>query len=325
MRRHLLRYWSCRRAPLGRASCPAARMYAALADVVALAGKPRTTPLAMAEFMGSLQWYDLLVRPKLACYDSIYDFMRVEPQRGIADVPDLVMDELLTSVSLTAWWSVPLDRSFAPFIVATDASTGYGFGGCVADASIDEVRAVSRLCAQNGESVTLQHNDSQTRPSTRRPPLELGARKGDFKTIFSIRARHKAHINLLECSALNLGLEWVLLDPKRHHKRVAILLDSRVVIGGAAKGRSSSKPLLRELRRTAALVLAGSLQPYYVHIGTKDNPADEPSRGVLHRSHVPRCTQRLLRQLTNLERAHQRLVDCGHFGGFHSNSGRFAA
>ena len=33
------------------------------------------------------------------------------------------------------------------------------------------------------------------------------------------------------------------------------LVDSRVIIGGAAKGRSSSKPLLRELRRTAALWL----------------------------------------------------------------------
>ena len=291
---------------------PAARTLAAIEDIVALTRKPRTTPLAMAEFMGGLQWYDLLCRPKLSCYDSVYDFMRLEPQREHTAVPPMVIDELLTSVALTAWWSVPLHREFAPLLLATDASTGFGFGGCVLDASVAQARTISRVCAQSGESVALEHNaaDSTPQPAAR-PAFKLGARKADFKTVFSIRAKRKAHINLLETSALNLGLEWMLRNPRRHHKRVTILLDSRVVIGGAAKGRSSSKPLLRELRRTAALVLAGSLQPYYVHIGTKDNPADEPSRGVRHRSRELRCLRKWRQQRANDVRQYQRCVDRG--------------
>ena len=78
----------------------------------------------------------------------------------------------------------------------------------------------------------------------------------------------------MEVAALNMGLSWALRSTKRHDTRLVLLVDSKVAIGGAAKGRSSSKALLRELRRTAALTLAGSLQVHYVYIHTKENPAD---------------------------------------------------
>ena len=77
--------------------------------------------------------YDLLCRPKLACYDTVYDFARSEPQRGVTEVPSSVINELLTSVALSAWCSIPLHREFAPFFVAADASTDYGSEGCVAE------------------------------------------------------------------------------------------------------------------------------------------------------------------------------------------------
>lgn len=273
----------------------------------------------MAEFLGCVHWYDLLCRPKLSCYSEVYGFTRAEPQHAENTVPASVLDELLTSVALSAWLSVPLHREFAPFVLATDASTDFGFGGCVADTSPEEARAISRQCTQTGASATLETDGARPDTATKYHRLS-GVRKGDFKTVFSIRAKRKAHINLLETSALNIGLEWVLRNPRRHHQRIVVLLDSKVAIGGAAKGRSSSKPLLRELRRTAALVLAGSIQPHYVHVGTKDNPADEPSRGIQHRPRVPRCVQRLRQQLPNGRRAHQRLVACGHLQGPSSDS-----
>ena len=62
---------------------PAARTFSALADVIALTKAPRTSPQAMAECMGGLQWYDLLCRPKFSCYDTVYEFMRLEPQKEI--------------------------------------------------------------------------------------------------------------------------------------------------------------------------------------------------------------------------------------------------
>ena len=122
----------------------------------------------------------------------------------------------------------------------------------VAEASIDEVRRVSRLCTRVGDSVVLDDTAAPTKNISYRRHC-LGPRRKEFKTVYSIRAKYKAHINLLEVGTINLGLEWVLRSKERHNKRIVLLVDSKVAIGGAAKGRSSSLPLLR------ALIMAGSL------------------------------------------------------------------
>ena len=292
-------------------SAPAERIYSAVGELVELMDVPRCQPLAMRRYMGSLQWYDLLCRPKLSCYNKVYAFERLEPQKTITQVSDDVLDELLTSVALTPWWHVPLERSFAPFFLATDASTEFGFGGSIAEAEIDEVRNVSRLCTRSGDSVVLDDTAATTNDTAYRRH-RLGPRRKHFKTVFSIRAKHKAHINLLEVGAINLGLEWMLRSRLRHGKRVVMLVDSKVAIGGAAKGRSNSLPLLRELRRTAALTMAGSLQPYYVYINTHDNPADAPSRGVHRCSREPKFVKKWRHHEQQQDRIIQRLRDCGH-------------
>ena len=108
-----------------------------------------------------------------------------------------------------------------------------------------------------------------------------------------------------------MGLEWVLRAPHRHNHRQAILVDSMVALGGAAKGRSSSWALLRELRKTAALVLGGGLLPYYVYIHTSENPADAPSRGEHRRSRKPKAVIKHDRFLKRRQHGLQRLRDCG--------------
>ena len=184
---------------------------------------------------------------------------------------------------------------------------------------------MSRLCSQVGEGVTLSDSaptalplpgnglEVQPKPApvlTRR--LKLQAKQADFRTIFAVRATRPAHINILEAESLNLGISWFLRRPERHNKRLVILLDSRVALGGASKGRSSSGPLLRCLRRTAALTLAGQLQPYYVFVGTSDNPADAPSRGHLRRTRQPASLKKLRRHTQRIEASVRRLVDCGN-------------
>ena len=57
-----------------------------------------------------------------------------------------------------------------------------------------------------------------------------------------------------------------------------VLVDSRVVVGAIAKGRSGSFPLNRLLKKVAALCLAGGLVLRVVYIPTEHNPADYPSR-----------------------------------------------
>ena len=89
-----------------------------------------------------------------------------------------------------------------------------------------------------------------------------------------------AHINVLEMYAECLGVDWVLRKGSPTQPRqVVFLQDSQVVVGAGTKGRSSSSALMRPLRRTAALLLAGNLWIDRLWIPSKANPSDGPSRG----------------------------------------------
>ena len=90
--------------------------------------------------------------------------------------------------------------------------------------------------------------------------------------------RHQNHITALEVLAHLGELRTVARDPARHSARMLHLLDSQAGIAALAKGRSSSRILLRLLRRTAAVTLAMDHYPLYGWIRSEDNPADGPSR-----------------------------------------------
>ena len=62
-----------------------------------------------------------------------------------------------------------------------------------------------------------------------------------------------------------------------------VLVDAQAVLGAAAKGRSSSRCLARDIARIGALAMAGDLLLKLVYIPSEDNPADAPSRGVVRR------------------------------------------
>ena len=82
------------------------------------------------------------------------------------------------------------------------------------------------------------------------------------------------HVNVIEAEAFVLLLRWLLRARGRQGHRVVVLLDSKVLLGAAAKGRSSARALNRLLRKAAALVLAGDLLLKLVFV---------PSRGELRR------------------------------------------
>ena len=54
-------------------------------------------------------------------------------------------------------------------------------------------------------------------------------------------------------------MRWALRSPAGFWHRLVVLLSSRVVIGAVGKGRSSSVPLNRLLRRLAALTFSGGV------------------------------------------------------------------
>ena len=98
--------------------------------------------------------------------------------------------------------------------------------------------------------------------------------------MFCIKCVNDEHINLREANAVVHDLKWFLRSKSRHRRRLVLLVDSRVVVGAVAKGRSGSQSLNVFLRRIDALCFAGGIEFQVVYIPTDFNPADFPSRGL---------------------------------------------
>jgi len=86
------------------------------------------------------------------------------------------------------------------------------------------------------------------------------------------------HINLGECKPMKVLMRKLALDPGAHHKRHLIIVDSGVNVGAWAKGRSKSPRLNRELKVCVPDRLCSGLQVGVLHVRSKFNPLDAPSR-----------------------------------------------
>ena len=87
------------------------------------------------------------------------------------------------------------------------------------------------------------------------------------------------HINILETSCVYRLLCWIA--PRfPTARRLLCLCDSNVARCAIHKGRSSSRSLLRALRRIAAVQVAFGLYVHLPYCPTRLMPADHPSRGA---------------------------------------------
>ena len=73
-------------------------------------------------------------------------------------------------------------------------------------------------------------------------------------------------------------MKWRTRARRRPGCKYLYLLDSKVAIAVATKRRSSSRKLLRTLRKMDALELAAHFAPIYGYVRSQANPADGPSR-----------------------------------------------
>ena len=105
----------------------------------------------------------------------------------------------------------------------------------------------------------------------------VGIPKSPFKTVICQGARFEAHPGALEAAGLALLFKWLLQSASRHNRRIIILLDARAILGAAQRGRTSARSKQREIRRIAALQLAGNLRVHFLYVPSEDNPADAPS------------------------------------------------
>ena len=105
--------------------------------------------------------------------------------------------------------------------------------------------------------------------------------KRAFRTVISARRRFEAHSSTLEAGGVVLGLKGMLRQSRNHSSRATFLIDAQAVLGAIAKGRSSAGAIKRDTQLAAALLLEGDVALSCTHIPSEDNPADEPSRGIV--------------------------------------------
>jgi hypothetical protein len=225
------------------------------------------TGLELLSLVSSWTWALLVRRPTLSVFAAVYRFVHMA--RGSVKLWPSVRRELLCVIGLvpvlSTSWCLPFDSE----VLASDASLT-GFGVVAASVSPDLLYDLSlRDNAVLGDS-GLRHIAG------------LGSLLDrSWSVIIAAPVRFAAHINVLEAMALLLAFSWYLsLARPCVPRRVLCLVDSSVVFYALSKGRSSSLPLLKVLRRLSAFLLASSVFPIPVWVPSDLNPSDAPSRAV---------------------------------------------
>ena len=112
----------------------------------------------------------------------------------------------------------------------------------------------------------------------RLPRTAVDARQWKWKVVKGWKWRFQDHINILEMEALFHSVRYRAKTLRLFHSRFIHLVDSQVVLGVAAKGRTSSKKLRKSLHRYNLLLLVLHTWPLLGWVLSHLNPSDAPSR-----------------------------------------------
>lgn len=233
-------------------------------------------------FLGLLQWLCLLQRPVFGVFNKVYDFVRQQPDTHKAELPVAVLRELAVALGLMPLLSVSLDRQYLGDLLACDAAPEFGFGVSACRCSPDLLKRVGRLAERRGDYVRVHKAPGADERTRLGNPHRLSLAKEDFRDVVSAPARWTAHSSTLEGHALLLTLKWASRSVAKHHKKLAIMVDAKAVLGAASKGRTSAAAVRGVVRAVGAYSLCCDFLLRLVYIPSEDNPADAPSRN-LHR------------------------------------------
>lgn len=142
-----------------------------------------------------------------------------------------------------------------------------------------EIALVMRLIEQISFRGTDVHVDTMSffRPD-RLPRTSVDARQWKWKVVKGWKWHFQEHINILEMEALFHSVRFRAKSLRLFHSRFVHLVDSQVVLGVAAKGRTSSKKLRKSLHRYNLLLLVLHTWPLLGWVLSHLNPSDAPSR-----------------------------------------------
>ena len=112
----------------------------------------------------------------------------------------------------------------------------------------------------------------------RLPKAAVDSRQWRWKICKGWPWKKAAHINVLEMEALLHSVRYRAKSVRVMHRKFLHPVDSLVVLGVAAKGRTTSKMLSPSLHRYNMLILALHAYPILAWVQSHLNPSDEPSR-----------------------------------------------
>ncbi|CAE7806167.1 HET-E1, partial [Symbiodinium necroappetens] len=125
-------------------------LFMALLDVFCVG---EASPAGLNRLLGLEQWFCLLSRPMYSIFDSIYEFVRKEPQDRVQPLPSKLRVELVVAAFLAPLLGADLGRRFLPRLIACDASGSFGFGVSYMKCSSSLVKEVSQFSERRGDFV----------------------------------------------------------------------------------------------------------------------------------------------------------------------------
>ena len=272
---------------------PAPRRTVPLAGLLLRAvGGGLATPELLEVFAGSLVSIFQCRRRLMSILERIYAEPIGAPPRAVMRMSAALKDELLVSAVLVSQACIDFRTPGAPVVVASDASSRAEAATCApvsCEASAELCRhglqkrlwskllkPVDALLRERGELADdLQLPSGVYSPH---PCWETLSRTLRFKQLGKTKYPGKRrHINVGELRAAlaaesQVGRRWP-------SSRYLHLQDSQVSLACLVKGRSSSRALNVELRKSLGDHLGFNVRPAYGFLKTHLNPADDPTRG----------------------------------------------
>jgi hypothetical protein len=274
------------------------------------------TSHALSRLCGHWCWYFLVRRPFLSILRECYRFIAIfNTNLDVKVIWSSIRRELLMCCCIVPLLQIDFGCNLCSRFVATDASsTGFGVVANSSNGVSSELESVLyKLSSHVGigvmecssasfgvvgalaaiiDSVTVPFISAQpvlalTSTSRYQQQYEICqlvqrvVELTDFIVIMNGQWKYAGeHINVLEMHSVLLAVKWLtsLLCVRGRGRKIIMLVDNSCVVYSVRKGRSSSLPLLKMLRRLAAFMVTMDIAIQMIYVPSALNPADAPSR-----------------------------------------------
>ena len=242
---------------------------------------------------GSWVWGMLTRRLMLSIFQATYHWADKRSMSSWARLPRAVAYEFLLALSL-APCCYGIAAPFAEKVLAFDAADS-GFGVAYRRASVGVRNELSARIERRGSWTAFETGESgEVGPARRINRLDSSLAQTTANWLLSgwgpgPRGWHiaragawhfpVAHINLGEIKASLIAGEHAATRPRQcQDVRTIFLGDNQAALGALSKGRSSNPAMNSVCRRWLGLSVVAGLYSVWVHIRSKANPSDVPSR-----------------------------------------------